>query len=326
MTKSYKHLTYEQRCQIYILKESENSVPEIAQILGVDKSTIYRELNRNSGKNGYQPQEAERNTKGRRHKISAYKMTEEMITIIEEKLRQDWSPEQIAGWLKKEQKSFVSHETIYRYIWEDKKQGGTLYKHLRHSGKKYNKRSKGTAGRGCIPNRVGIEERPLIVEEKSRFGDFELDTIIGANHKGVLVSMVDRASKLTKLVRVDSKEAAVVTEAIIQALLPFKQELNTLTADNGKEFSHHGKVSKELDVQFYFARPYHSWERGLNEHTNGLVRQYFPKGMSFIAITDEEVAFAENQLNTRLKEKPWVCNSTRRVCEAIQISSIKDRA
>ena len=137
------------------------------------------------------------------------------------------------------------------------------------------------------------------MEEKIRIGDFELDTIIGANHQGILVSIVDRSSKFTKLIKVRSKEAVEVGKAIIQALSPYKSYLRTLTADNGKEFSCHQNVSKVLEVDFYFATPYHSWERGLNEHTNGLVRQYFPKGMNLCEVSDEEVAFVEAALNNR---------------------------
>ena len=222
-----------------------------------------------------------------------------MILLIEKKLRMDWSPEQIAGWLKKEGNEHVSYETIYKHIWADKKKRGILYKHLRHSGKKYNKRSKGTAGRGCIPNRIDIKERPQIVEEKVRVGDWELDTIIGAQHQGAIVSMVDRATKLTKLVKVLRKTTEEVNAALLEKLQPIQKFVLTLTADNGKEFSGHQDISKALEASFFFATPYHSWERGLNEHTNGLVRQYFPKGTNFDDISKEDVEKVENLLNNR---------------------------
>ena len=155
------------------------------------------------------------------------------------------------------------------------------------------------SGRGCIPGRIDIDQRPDIVEEKNRLGDWELDTIIGANHKRAIVSIVDRASKFTKLVKVSHKTSEEVGQAIITALDPISPFVLTLTADNGKEFANHQKVSSELNAEFYFAKPYHSWERGLNEHTNGLVRQYFPKSSSFENISGEDIEKVENCLNNR---------------------------
>lgn len=209
------------------------------------------------------------------------------------------SPEQISGRLKREQKKSVCYESIYKHIWSDKKKGGFLYKHLRRSGKKYNKRSKGSAGRGCIPGRIDIKERPEIVEKKVRIGDWELDTIIGAQHKGAIVSMVDRATKLTQLIKVDHKTAEEVTDALITKLGPIKEFVCTLTADNGKEFAYHQSVSLALEADFFFATPYHSWERGLNEHTNGLVREYFPKSTNFEDISQEDIEKVEWLLNHR---------------------------
>src|SRR3990167_7836221 len=301
MAKSYRHLTYEQRCQIDILKASGESPIKIAQILGVHRSTITRELQRNSnsGDQSYHYEKAHQKTQDRRKQSHCLKMTPEMILIIIEKLKMGWSPEQISGWFKKQGKEYVSYETIYKHIWKDKKRGGTLFKYLRHSGKKYNKRSKGTAGRGCIPGRVDIKERPDVVEEKTRLGDWELDTIIGAQHRGAIVSMVERTTKLTKLKKVFHKTAEEVTNALIEMLSPILKFILTLTADNGKEFAYHQIVSAALKADFFFATPYHSWERGLNEHTNGLVRQYFPKNMSFDDISDEDVERVEALLNNR---------------------------
>ena len=299
MAKSYRHLTYEQRCQICILKERGDSLSKISQILGVHRSTITRELQRNSGVQRYHYEQAHQKAQDRRKQSHCLKMTPEMILFIEEKLKIDWSPVQISGWLKKHGKEYVSYETIYKHIWENKKGGGTLFKHLRHSGKKYNKRSKGTAGRGCIPGRVDIKERPSIVEEKTRLGDWELDTIIGAQHRGAIVSMVERTTKLTKLKKVSHKTAEEVKNALIEMLFPLLKFILTLTSDNGKEFAFHQIVSTVLEADFFFATPYHSWERGLNEHTNGLVRQYFSKSASFDDISDEDVKRVEDLLNNR---------------------------
>ena len=302
MAKGYHHLTYELRCQLYTLIKRGDSPALIANELGVDRSTIYRELSRNKGGRGYRFKQAQQLSSERRRAVSSRprKMTPSTISVIIEKLNLKWSPEQISGWLHKvEHPHASSHETIYQYIWEDKKNGGSLYKNLRHHGKKYNKRSSGTAGRGCIPNRVDIDERPKIVEKKNRIGDWELDTIIGKGHKGAIVSIVDRASKLTKLIKVPNKTAEAVQEAILKKLLPIQDWVLTLTADNGKEFANHEQIAAILQGEFYFAKPYHSWERGLNEHTNGLVRQYCPKTMSFENLTQSQLDEIEIELNDR---------------------------
>ncbi len=300
MPKGYSHLTYEQRCQICTLKRRGDSSSAISKELGVDRSTISREVLRNSGRKGYRYTQAQENSRKRRADVSNpnIKMTPQRILLISTDLRLQWSPVQISGRLKR-QGINISHETIYKYIWWNKRRGGSLYKELRHQGKKYNKRSKGTAGRGCIPNRIDIDQRPAIVEKKTRFRDWELDTIIGAEHNGAIVSMVERTSKLTKLVKVSHKTAELVAQALLERLKPFKEFVHTLTSDNGKEFANHQMVSLELEAGFYFAKPYHSWERGLNEHTNGLVRQYFPKAKLFDEISLEDLKKVEFLLNNR---------------------------
>src|SRR5580658_1214839 len=298
MSKSYHQLTYEQRCQIAILKDRGDRPAAIARLLGVHRSTISREIKRNSENKNYLSWQAHEKARKRRG-LCKGKMTPSVAAIIDEKLHLQWSPEQISGWLKIQEQERVSHETIYKYIWNDKRKGGSLYRQLRHNGKKYNKRSKGTAGRGCIPNRVDIDQRPAIVEEKSRIGDWELDTIIGADHDGAVVSMVERTSKLTKLAKVGRKTSTEVSSALIKKLGPVAPFVHTLTADNGKEFADHEKVGHTLEAGFYFAKPYHSWERGLNEHTNGLVRQYFPKKTKFSAVSQIELDNVERLLNQR---------------------------
>ena len=170
---------------------------------------------------------------------------------------------------------------------------------MQYNGKKYNKRNGKNAGRGHIPNRVCIEKRPEVVAAKDRIGDWELDTVIGCRGPGVIVSMVDRASKLTKLAIVPTKHAYGISKAIIDKLISTHSVVHTLTADNGKEFANHTQVSTALGASFYFANPYHSWERGLNEHTNGLIRQYFPKGKSLKGVTQEDLDLVESLLNNR---------------------------
>lgn len=303
MPRGYHHLTRDQRCQLATLKNSEKSVDGIAMQLNVDRSTIYRELARNRGEAGYEYQQAhEKAVKRQRANLhgNALKMTPAVIAVIESKLKLQWSPVQIFGWLKRQNAHMaVSHETIYRYIWRDKQEGGSLYKELRHHGKKYNKRSSDKAGRGCIPGRIDISERPAIVEEKSRIGDWEIDTIIGSKHRGVIVSMVDRHSKLTLLAKASHKTAQEVQEALTRRLSEIADCVLTITADNGREFTNHQEITKKLGATVYFARPYHSWERGLNEHTNGLVRQYLPKYERLDLVTNEDVIRIEELLNNR---------------------------
>jgi len=297
----YKHLTELQRVQLDVLLKKKERVRAIAFELKVNPSTIYRETKRNSGLKGYRQKQAqdraEKRASSSRKRPS--KITPRVHNWVHKKLDLQWSPVQISGWLKLHKKINISHETIYKYIWLDKSLGGQLYRHLRHKGKKYNKRGSSRSGRGCIPNRIDISNRPKIVEEKSRLGDWELDTIIGKKHQGAVVSMVDRASKLTRLFVIPDKSAKQTSLALQAKLGPMKKNVLTLTSDNGKEFSYHQEVSRSLKAEFYFATPYHSWERGLNEHTNGLVRQYLPKSMSFENLSQKELDKIESLLNNR---------------------------
>jgi IS30 family transposase len=298
--RNYKQLSQAQRYQIEILNKAGKNQKEIAELLGVSPATICRELKRNKGKKGYRPRQAQiKAGKRRREAAKALKMTDEVILVIEEKICLDWSPEQVSGWLKINQGIFISHERIYQHIWENKRHGGTLYTHLRQSNKKRKKQYGSKDKRGQIRNRISIDERPAIVAEKTRIGDWEIDTVIGQNHQGALVTIVDRVSKFTLIKKVDSKHAEVVTEATISLLLPYLDKTLTITADNGKEFAGHETMKEQLNADVYFAHPYHSWERGLNENTNGLIRQYFTKGSSFENITDDEVEAVMNKLNHR---------------------------
>ena len=287
--KDYHQLTQGLRYQIGILKKAGKNQKDIAGLVNVSPSTICRELRRNTGKRGYRPKQAQRKAETRRKQaVKPLKMTLAVIALVEAKLSINWSPEQVSGWLQQEQSIAISHERIYRHVWADKLKGGTLCKYLRHSGKKrkqYGSKDK----RGQIRNRVSIDDRPVIVSGKARLGDWEIDTVIGKNHQGALVTIVDRVSKFTLIKKVPSKHAEVVTEATITLLRPYLDKALTITADNGKEFAGHEKIKAALGADVYFAHPYSSWGRGLNENTNGLIRQYFTKGSSFENITDNDV-------------------------------------
>lgn len=297
---NYKQLTYEQRCQIEVLKKSRMTQQEIADAVETSQSTISRELKRNRGQRGYRHKQAQRKTDDRRYSAAkAVKMDDLVIERVELKLREKWSPEQISGWLLDEHTERLSHERIYQHVWADKRAGGELHTHLRRQGKKYQKRSNGKRSRGQIRNRVGIEERPAVVDEKSRIGDWEIDTVIGKGHSGALVTIVERATQFTLVANVPNKSAEAVTAATVDLLKPYQGALHTITADNGKEFAYHEELTAELGAAVYFARPYHSWERGLNENTNGLLRQYWPKSTNFKQVTDKEVMAIVTQLNQR---------------------------
>ena len=304
---SYRQLTQEQRYQIYVLKKTGQTQTEIAQCLGVHKSTISRELKRNRGQRGYRPKQAHQKTMQRRKEKVGHRIRDEDWMLIEEKIRLDWSPEQISGWLKKEHPSLrVSHERIYQYLYADKRAGGTLYKHLRCQ-KKRRKRYGGRDTRGQIPLRTSIEERPTIVEQRQRLGDWEADTIIGKGRRGAIVTLVERKSRLTLLEKIDERTAAATETAIVRALQPYQLKTLTITFDNGKEFTNHQQIASELEAETYFAHPYSPWERGTNENTNGLIRQYLPKGSDFSDITRENLAFIQERLNHRPRKCLGFC-------------------
>lgn len=296
----YTQLTQDQRYHISGLLKAGNAQNNIAKEVGVDKSTISRELRRNRGERGYRPKQAEELSMNRR--ISAAKhisFTAEVKKAVIEKIKLDWSPEQISGYFKKESLFEISHERIYQFLLEDKKTGGDLHKHLRHSGKKRKKRYGSKDRRGQIKNRVSIDERPAVVDKKSRLGDWEGDTIIGKQQQKAIVTLVESLSKKTLIGRVATKHSDVVSDIIIDLLSPVKKITRTITFDNGKEFSDHEAMAKALKTNIYFAHPYSSWERGLNENTNGLIRQYIKKGSSFDDITQEKITWIQDRLNNR---------------------------
>jgi IS30 family transposase len=270
------------------------------------KSVVYRELQRNCDKrNGsYRASLAQHKCEKRHSEKNKNKaFTNEIKDFVTTWIKEDYSPEQIVGKAKVEGFDCVSLERIYQFIWKDKKQGGTLYKHLRTQGKRYRKRGASKDKRGQITARVGIEKRPIEVDLKERLGDFEVDLVIGKDHKGALLTANDRSTNIAKIKKIPSKDAQIVRQAIIELLSEFKPILHTITSDNGKEFSQHQVIARELDIGYYFASPYHSWERGANENMNGLIRQYFPKGMSFENITNEQVQDVENKLNNRPRKR-----------------------
>jgi len=300
------HLTYEQRYAISVMLKSKYRQKQIAEAIDKDKSVVSRENARNCDKrNGnYDADLAERKYEKRRDsKPKKVYFTAEIQEMVEDKLAKKYSPEQIVGVAKKQGVAWVSHERIYQHIWKDKRKKGNLYDHLRTKGKRYRKRGAAKDSRGIIPDRVDISQRPKVVDDRERAGDLEIDTIIGKNHQGAILTVNDRASGLLKMKKLEGKSAQQLAMATIELLEDMKPFLNTITADNGREFAAHQTISKALEIDFYFARPYHSWERGANENLNGLIRQYIPKQTDFSTITDEYIKFVENELNNRPRKR-----------------------
>lgn len=294
--KKYKQLTLEQRYQISPFLKLGLTQTAIAKALGVHKSTLSRELKRNRSGRGYRPQFAERLAVSRRREKIRKRIGQETWLEIEARIQEHWSPEQISGRRTKDGKQKVSHEWIYQHIYRDKLNNGKLYEHLRCRTKR-RKRYGSYSKRGVWKNQTNIAERPEIVAEKTRIGDWELDTIIGKGHRQAIVSIVDRKSKLLRMQKVKRKTGELVQSAICIELndLP----VHTLTSDNGREFAEHEKIAEQLNAKFYFCNPYSSWERGLNENTNGLIRQYFPKKSDFATISIERIKEVEDLLNNR---------------------------
>ena len=298
--RKYTQLTSEQRYQISGLKKAGWKQVQIAAELGVHKSTITRELTRNRGERGWRPKQAQRMRDGRRQNcINGQRFSVDDWAEVARLTRQDFSPEQTAARLELEGGLSISHEVIYQHIYADKRTGGDLWRHLRCQKPHRKRYASGQERRGSIKNRVSIDERPKIVEQKVRIGDWEGDTVIGKNHQGILVTLAERKSRYVLAGALPTKHAEGVTAKINDLLRPHREKCHTVTFDNGKEFADHASIAAELKADIYFAHPYHSWERGLNENSNGLLRQYFPKWMELIDLTEERVQQVVDRLNHR---------------------------
>lgn len=293
---SYQQLTEGERYQISTLRAEHYSPTQIALKLGVHRSTVYRELARNATKTGYQPDVAQALSHQRRRRQHKYRINEVTLLLVHLGLENEWSPEQISG-VGRMIGCPVSHEWIYQHIARDKAAGGVLYHCLRQGHKRYRRRS--STRRSPIKDAISIEQRPAIVETRERLGDWEADTVLGKQGTGALVTLAERKSRLYLVRRVDSKRSGVVKDAIIDMLRPYKAAVHTITFDNGGEFAEHRAIAEQLGATAYFAHPYSSWERGLNENCNGLLRQYIRKGTDLTTVSDKAVAQAVAKLNSR---------------------------
>lgn len=298
MSEKYRRLCATDRKVIGNLKQAGSSQQEIGQAVGFSQSTISKELSRNRGAKGYRNVQAERLARERQDakKPRSKVVSGAMLELVEERLRSKHSPDQISRKLGLEGIQ-VSHESIYRHVSLDKKNGGELWRELRINGKRrYRRRSK--AGRAeKIPDRVDIDQRPPEINTRESYGHWEADLIQGAAGSGYLLSLYERKSRVGKLYKLDSKCSEGTSLGIIMILRGLAVE--SITYDNGLEFALHGFVNRLLDCKSFFCKPYRSWEKGGVENFNGLVRQYFPKGMDFGAITLERLHEVQEELNNR---------------------------
>jgi IS30 family transposase len=302
---SYTHLSKDERNVIGALKKEKYSLSAIARHLGRDPSTISREIRRNnrSMDGSYRPSHADSNynarkrraRRGSRFDLGEWKMIEELI-------REDFSPEQVSGKLKLDGKLSISHETIYLYIWEDRKNHGSLHTHLRCHHKQRRKRYGKYDSRGRLAGKTMINERPQQANDRSEIGHWEIDTVHGKGKEGI-VTIVDRKTGYVMIGQINARTVAETNSRTKKLISRCKEHFLTVTSDNGSEFHGYKKIEKSCDLKFYFAWPYHSWERGTNENTNGLIRQYLPKGCSMADLTQVECNAIARKLNNRPRKR-----------------------
>ena len=302
---SYTQITSQERYMIATLRWQGNSPAEIGRQLDRHRSTITREIARNQcGDGAYRAEKADSRTRTRRRaarKVWQFSMAD--LNHVSALLRRDWSPEQVAGRLRRRRRLKISHETIYRFVRRDRVEGGTLHTHLRHFAKRCRKRYRGADSRGVLPGTRHISERPKGAENRTRFGHWEIDTVIGAGDRHCIVTMVERKSGYALIGKLKARTTAELNRRVIKMIKREASRVRTITADNGTEFHAYVSIEKVTDAMFYFANPYHSWERGTNENTNGLIRQYLPKRTSMASVTQRDCDAIARKINTRPRKR-----------------------
>lgn len=271
---------------------------EIADTLEVHKATISREFRRTRGGRGYRLKQAQRLALARRQASHRVRIPASDWRQVERWLPDEWSPEQISDALWRLRGISLSNEWIVHYILQDKTSGGDLFRHLRCQRQR-KKRYGSPRHQGQLKDTVSIDQRPAIVDRKVRIGDWEVDTVIGKAHRQALVTLNERKSMYTLIAHVKERTAEAMTRVMVRLLSRFNNRVHTITSDNGKKFAEHIAIARKLKARLYFAHPYASWERGQNENINGLIRQYFPKGMDFSTITQKQLNRVMNKLNHR---------------------------
>lgn len=294
----YTQLGLDERYQIYELLHRGWSIAAVAEWMRRSRSTIYRELKRNRGNKGWRPRQAWEKALARRAGKTGPRLQPAVWQEVERLLRDDWSPEQIADRFRLENNVGISHEWIYQYVYRDRRSGGDLYRHLRQQ-KPRRKRLGKYGRRSYLKNTRSIEDRPKGADSRRWFGHWEGDTIVGKGQQGAILTLVERKARYTRLCHVPTRHSDGVRDKVRELLAPIQHRVKTITYDNGREFAAHQDMEQQLEAKVYFAHPYASWERGTNENTNGLLRQYFPKKRSLAAVSAQEIAQAEHRLNHR---------------------------
>ncbi len=303
----YQQITTEERYTFSALRKQGISIAKIANVMGRHKSSLYRELNRNKSTRGhYATAEADSMTRGRRRLSRRNRhYTEEDFVLVKHLLRKKLSPEQIVGFIRRFNlmRRRLSHETIYQYIWRDKANGGNLWCHLRQSAKRRRKRYKAYDSRGRLANKRHISERPSSVETRRYIGHWEIDTVMGRGTNDCIVTLVERKTGYVMIGKLRDRTASSLNKKTRMLISRRPALFNTITADNGTEFHQYKKIEEDTNVKFYFATPYHSWERGSNENMNGLIRQYLPKGQCMDLVTQQDCDDIANKLNARPRKR-----------------------
>ncbi|WP_082021198.1 IS30 family transposase [Chromohalobacter japonicus] len=301
----YRQLTQTQRYQIHAQQGVRMSQRQIAKVLGIHSSTVSRELRRNISPDGYDPRQAQAFSDQRRR--TAWKMTKRLPSLmrwVADQLADEWSPQQISGFMANANGAYVSHQWIYSLIWDDKARGGGLWRYLRQPKRRSKHRAQAkSAGLGKIPNREGIEHRAAEVDDRLTIGHWEGDTVLKGHKQSGLVTLVERRSGYLLAARLPQITADLTQKAMIRLLKPRRGAVQTVTLDNGSEFANHEAVAKAVSAAIYFCDPYCSGQRGTNENTNGLIRQYYPKGTDFRQVTDAELRKTVNKLNDRPRKR-----------------------
>jgi len=298
---SYHQITREERYTISALRKQDYRTSEIAAVLGRHRSSIYREITRNQcNDKGYRPFKADSRTRGRRSRSRRNKQFGARdFALIESLLRLKWSPEQVSCYLKRVKRLNISHETIYLYVWADKEAGGNLHAHLRSATKQRRKRYGAYDSRGRLAGKRHISERPGSIESRETFGHWEIDTVLGKGSRDCIVTLVERKTRYTLIGKLKARTVDQLNTRLLKIIKRHRKMIKTITADNGTEFHGYESIEKKTGVKFYFATPYHSWERGTNENTNGLIRQYLPKSLSMASVNQHQCNTIAANLNAR---------------------------
>ena len=296
----YRRLTHEERYQLDVLLRSGLSTRAIARMMDRSPSTVSRELGRASNRRDYSPEKAQRAAKQRSlgRYDSRRKIQGEVERYVRTRIQLDWSPEQISGRMRRTgHLSWVSHQTIYRFLERNRQTQGELWKHLRilRRQRKDRKKPNWKPASRLYPQRTYLKDRPKIVEERTRLGDYERDSVLGKFNGPFLLTLVDRTSRRVKLAWIETKSASLIHKATVRKLR--HEPLKTITNDNGTEFARHKQTAQALRIQIYFSHAYRSWERGTNENTNGLIRQYFPRRSAIE--NSNKIHKVEKMLNAR---------------------------